>query len=263
MRIVAHQCRVAVEVIDAAQSHAALRAAEQRRPFVIGKVVLVPIVQHVENALPCRRVDIVCLAFRCARRQFVGMRRQLPQYLRYSLDREHHIGQPRHHRTARHAVKLRRFRILHDHHPSGRLDRCNPSGTVGRRAGQDHRHRELTVRRGQRIEQPINRAALAALGVRIEQPQTAVFHHQVAIGNADVHVIWLNLEPVLRGLDRERCMPGQQIDEVTFSLGIEMLHDQQCHAVQRGLRVKQPAHCLQTAGRCADPDDGIIRSAAS
>lgn len=50
-------------------------------------------------------------------------------------------------------------------------------------------------------------------------------------------------------------MPGQQIDEMTFFLGIEMLHDQQRQAVQR---IKQCAHRLQAAGRCADSDDGII-----
>lgn len=76
----------------------------------------------------------------------------------------------------------------------------------------------------------------------------ALAHNEISIGNADVDVIRLDLQAILRRLHGERGMSGQQVNQMALAFGIKMLHHDKRHAAERRFGVEEPTHGLQPAG---------------
>ncbi len=176
---------------------------------------------------------------------------------------QHEIDGARGDRALRHAVIVGFADVLRDNEAAVRLDRLEPNGAVGAGPRQDHADRTRAPFARQRIQKEIERQAHAVTLSRSRQPQRRlVVHRQIGAGRNDIDALALDRHAVGRLHDRHRRVAGQQVDHHAVVARIEVLDDDEGHAVIGRQRVEQLPARIEAAGRGADRDDRKIGAAA-
>ena len=177
------------------------------------------------------------------------------QRIGYVVDAEHQVHGAGRDGAPRHAVVLGLLGVLHDHQAATCLDGGKPDRAVLPRPGQHDAHRPLAVARGQGREQEVERQALAAGRIRLRQMQQAVHDRQVEAGRNDIHVVALEQRSVGGLHDRHGGLVRQQFHQQAVMGRVEVLHEDEGHAVAVGQPADQPGARLEPACGGADADD--------
>lgn len=84
----------------------------------------------------------------------------------------------------------------------------------------------------------------------------AATDRQISAGRNHVKLVWFDRHAVGRLTHLHRGMAGQELDQHALMGGVEMLDQNQRHAVTGGQCVEQFAARIQAAGRRPDADHG-------
>lgn len=149
----------------------------------------------------------------------------------------------------RHAGKIRRVGVLRDTQSTGSFDGLRTGRAIRTRTGQDHSDCALPLLLSQRSEKIIDRAAMAALFHRLTQMQPAARQGHREAGPNDVHVIGLDLDPVLDLDDRHGRTAPENVCHQALMLGSKMLDNHVRHAAVGNCRRKEGSQGLDAARR--------------
>ena len=202
------------------------------------------------------------LALRAAFRHALGAgeQRRVPQIFeeprRQFLDGRHDVRQSRVDGAARHAVELRRARLLHQHHARVFLDGFQPQRAVRAHARKNHPHAALALILGQRAQEEINRQPQAAWRARLEQMQHAVEDGHVLVRRNDIHAVRPDLRAILHLDDLHRRAALEQLGHDALARRIEVLDDDEGQSARRRHLLQEGFECLQSARRRAEANDG-------
>ena len=162
-----------------------------------------------------------------------------------------------------HAVIVRFADVLRDDETAAFLDRFQAKTAVGAGSGKDHAHAARAMIASQGIQQEVERKPRAVPGLRLRKPQRALFvDREIDAGRNDIDALAFDFHPVGRQQDRHRSMARQQIHHHAVVARVEVLHDDEGHAVVRRKRVQKLPAGVKAAGRGADCDDRKIRASA-
>ena len=246
-RILPQQVEIPATVVDAGQRHAPLDPAQQCARLIERKIVRGLSAQKIED-------------FGQLIRRMILRRQSLPpgvfgEDLGDLRDREHEVHGAGQDRAARHAVILGLVRILRDDEPALLLDRLQSQAAVAAGPREDHADRALAEFFGQRAQKEVERPARAVALARLRKAQDAIADREIGARRNEIDMLGLERHPVRCLLDRQRRMPGQQIDHHAGMRRIEMLDQNKGHARAAGEHAEQPADGIKAASRSAEPDD--------
>ena len=163
----------------------------------------------------------------------------------------------------RHAVVVGFADFLRDDEAAFRLDRLEPNAAVRAGSRENHADRARAAFARQRIQQEVERQAHAVTRLRSRQPQRGlVVHREIDAGRNDIDALAFDRHSVGRLHDRHRRVAGEQVDHHAVVARVEVLDDDEGHAVVGGQRAEQLPARVKAAGRGADRHDGKIRVAA-
>ena len=161
------------------------------------------------------------------------------------------VGKTGRDRTARHAVKLRALRGLHDDQTVSLLDRPDPVGSVRPCAGQNDRHRPVFIGLGQRAEKNIDRV-IDMLVVILMQMQDTCLDLHVVLGRKHDDRILADIHPVLGLHDLHGSIFCQDVRQKAAVIRRQMLDHYESHSRIRGQKRQKLLKRLQSACRGSD-----------
>ena len=172
--------------------------------------------------------------------------------------RKHKVDRAGHDRAARHAVIAGLVGVLRDDEPAFFLHGFQPEAAVGPGSRKDHADGARAAFLRQRVQQEIERQARAVTRLGLREVQGAVTDGKIGSGRNDIEMVALDRHSV-------RCLPhghrrvaGQQVHHHAFVGRIEMLDQDEGHAVAGRQRVHQLPAGIEAARRGADADDREI-----
>ena len=172
---------------------------------------------------------------------------------------EHEIDRAGRDRAARHAVIVGFAEVLGDDEAAFRLHRLQAETAVGAGSGKDHADGARSVFASQRIQEEVERKPRAVARLRPRNPQRAlVVDRQIDARRNDIDALAFDRHSVGRQQHRHRRMACEQVDHHAVVVGIEMLHDDEGHAVDARQRVQKLPAGVEASGRSADRDDRKI-----
>ena len=209
--------------------------------------------QQPEDALPqllfeggrLRRGQVLGAA--AERGEVAGEIRQPARELGRGQDR---IGHACADGAARHAVESGRTGLLREHDAARFLDRLGTARAVGARAGEHHPDRAAPALRGERAEQRVDGARIAA-----GDAQHAAREQERGVRRNDVQMVGGEGHAVARFGDRHCCLPGQDLGQHAAVRRVEVLHQHERHPGRRRQLGEQLRHRLQPPGRRTDAGD--------
>ena len=99
--------------------------------------------------------------------------------------------------------------------------------------------------------------------LRLRKPQRPFsIDREIDARRNDIDALAFDLHSVGRQQNRHRRMARKQIDHHAVVARVEVLHDDEGHAIDRWNRVQEFPACVEAAGRGADRDDRKITTAA-
>ena len=174
--------------------------------------------------------------------------------------RKHEIDVARRDGALRHAVIVGFADFLRDDEAAFRLDRLEPNAAVGAGSREDHADRARAAFARQRIQQEVERQAHAVPRLRPRKPQRRlVVHREIDAGRNDIDALAFDRHSVGRLQDRHRRVAGEQVDHHAVVARVEVLDEDEGHAVIGGQRAEQLPAGVEAAGRGADRHDREIR----
>ena len=176
--------------------------------------------------------------------------------------RKHKVHRARHDRAARHAVIAGLVGILRDDEPAFFLHGLQPEAAVGPGSRKDHADGARAALLRQRVQQKVERQARAMTRLGLREVQGAVADGEIGSGRNDIEVVALDRHSVRRLPHGHRRVAGQQVHHHAFVGRIEMLDQDEGHAVAGGQRVHELPAGIEAARRGAYSDDREVRWAA-
>ena len=177
---------------------------------------------------------------------------------------KHKIHRARHDRAARHAVIAGLVGILRDDEPALLLHGLQPKAAVGPGSRKDHADGARTALLRQRVQQKVERQARTVTRLRLREVQGAVADRQIGSGRNDIEVIALDRHSIRRLPHGHRRVAGQQVHHHAFVGRIEMLDQDEGHAVAGRQRAHELSAGIEAARRGTDPDDReLVRATAA
>ena len=152
--------------------------------------------------------------------------------------------------------------VLRDDEAALFLDGFQPEAAVGAGSRKDHADGARAVVLRQRVQQEVERQARAVARLGLREVQGAVADGEIGAGRNDIEVVALERHSVGGLPHGHRRVAGQQVHHHAFVGRIEMLDQDEGHAVAGRQRVQQLPAGVEAARRGADPDDDEISDAA-
>ena len=147
---------------------------------------------------------------------------------------EHEIDRAGCDGAARHAVIVGFADVLRDDEAAFLLDRFQAKAAVGAGSGKDHADGARSIFASQRIQQEVERQPRAVSRLRLRKPQRAlVVDREIDARRNDIDALAFDRHSVGRQQDRHRRMAGKQIHHHAVVARVEVLHDDEGHAVDR------------------------------
>ena len=172
---------------------------------------------------------------------------------------EHEIDRAGCDSAARHAVIVGFADVLRDDEAAFRLHRFQAETAVGAGSGKDHADGARPVFASQRIQEEVERKPRAVSRLRLRNPQRAlVVDRQIDARRNDIDALAFDRHSLGRLQDRHRRVARKQIDHHAVVARVEMLHDDEGHAVDGRQRVQKLPAGVEASGRSADGDDRKI-----
>ena len=251
---------VILDPLDLVDGHAPFDAAADRAWLVFREVVAGPRPQQDE--------DLLHRGLQFGRHQGPGPWKLAESVRGIGNEPGGHLGRRQlvvHHaggdRAARHAVEFGGGGGLGHDHASLALDGAHAGRAIAAGAGEDDADRPLVQVLGERVEEKIDRKALAAGFGGLQQLQRPAKKRHVPPRWYDVNAVDLHSHPVL---DFEHLHAGVAPYEVAKNARVvrcQMLHEHKRHArVGIGWHAREKClECGQSPGRRADAHDGEIQ----
>ena len=244
--------------LDARQRHPPLDAPLERTVLVEREVVNRHRAQDSDNV----RQEVL---HRLQRRRFRRLRHEdltalaRDQRLGDLRGAEHEIDRAGCDSAARHAVIVGFADVLRDDEAAFRLYRFQAETAVRAGSGKDHADGARSVFASQRIQEEVERKPRAVSRLRLRNPQRAlVVDRQIDARRNDIDALAFDRHSVGRLQDRHRRVARKQIDHHAVVARVEMLHDDEGHAVDGRQRVQKLPAGVEASGRSADRDDRKI-----
>ena len=176
---------------------------------------------------------------------------------------EHHIHRAGRDRASWHAIIVGFADILRDDETTALLDRLQAKTAVGAGSRKDHADGASSIFASQGIQQEVERQSCAVPRLRLRKPQRPFsVDREIDARRNDIDALAFDFHPVGRQQDWHRRMARQQIHHHAVVARVEVLHDDEGHAIDRRKRVQEFAARVEAAGRGADRDDRKITTAA-
>ena len=138
-----------------------------------------------------------------------------------------------------------------------------PEFPVSAGSGKDHAHGARAMLASQGIQQEVERKPRSVPGLRFRKPQRRLFvGREIDAGRNDIDALAFDFHAVGRQQDWHRSMARQQIHHHAIVARVEVLHDDEGHAIVRRKRVQQLPAGVKTASRSANCDNRKIRAPA-
>jgi len=112
---------------------------------------------------------------------------------------------------------------------------------------------------GERAEECVDRQAKAVRGRRLEQMERAAQDRQVLVRRDHVHVIGLDLHPILDLDDRHRRRALEQLDQHALVIRVEVLDDDEGGSALGRCMLQKEIERFEAAGRRPDTDNRDMR----
>ena len=146
----------------------------------------------------------------------------------------HEIDRARRNGASGHAVIAGFAHVLGDDETAFRLHGFQSKTAVGAGSGKDHADRARSIFASEGIQKEVERKPRAVSCLRLRNPQRAlVVDRQIDARRNDIDALALDFHPVGRQQDRHRGMTRKQIHHHAVVAGVEVLHDDEGHAVDR------------------------------
>ena len=253
-RVFAQKTHIVRHLLEPVQDHPAVDAAAEAARLVVGEVDARDLVHDLQDLAEVRLAR-GSRTLGPRRPGHVRVQRDAAD-LQGDLDRgEHEIHAAAGDGAARHAALLGRA-VLGEGDPPLGLDLFQPEGAVGRRAGQDHADRPVSLVLRQGAEEAVDGPVLAAGLLPGNQLQAPPRDDHVAVGRDDVDAVRLYPRPIPDLRDRHRGAPGKDRRQLAGVRGRQVLHEHEGHAGIDRQRAQHLGEGLEPAGRGADADDG-------
>ncbi len=179
-----------------------------------------------------------------------------PQLFGNTLGRENKIHVAGCRGTARHAVILRRLRILRKRDSTLSLDGLQSERAVRIRARKDHADGAVGLIFGQSAQEIIYRMPARAPLLAWLQAQRTFGDRHAGIRGQDINVIGFDPHSVTDLGDRKFCSSCQQFRQDTFVGRVEVRHEYESHSGIHPEMLKQLSERFEPAGGCSDADHG-------
>ena len=158
--------------------------------------------------------------------------------------------------ASRHPIIIGFGDILRDDETTAFLDRFQAKTAVGAGSGKDHANGARAMLASQGIQQEVERKPRAVSRLRLRKPQRPFFvDREIDARRNDVDAVPFDSHAVCRQQDRHRCVARQQIHHHAVVARVEVLHDDEGHAVDGRQRVQKLPARVKPSGRGADCDD--------
>ena len=155
-----------------------------------------------------------------------------------------------------HAVVIGFADVLRNDEAALALHRLQAKTAVSASSGEDHANGARSIFASKRIQEEVERQPRAMSRLRLRKPQRAlVVGREIDAGRNDIDALAFDRHSVGRKQDRHRRMTRQQIHHHAVVARIEVLHDDEGHAVDRRQRAEEFPARVEAAGRSADRDD--------
>ena len=176
---------------------------------------------------------------------------------------EHHIHRSGCDGASWHPIIIGFADILRDDETTTFLHRFQPKAAVGSGSGKDHADGASSIFASQGIQQKVERKPRAVPRLRLRKPQPTFFiDREIDARRNHIDALAFDFHAVRRQLDWHWRMARQQIHHHAVVAGVEVLHNDEGHAVERWKRVQEFPARFEAAGRRADRDDWKITTAA-
>jgi hypothetical protein len=250
---------VLVDVVDTRQLEAPLDSPRDGARLVVREIDTELALEHVVDgfdALPARR-----RRRRADRpgRGALGLA-VLDEHVRHLLRPEHERGDAGVPGGLRHAVELRRLRVLHDDETAGLVDVADATRTVAAAAGQHDGDGALPAVLGERAKEDVDGERQLLLPIALAEEQPAAGDDHLLLGWDQVDVVGLDQHAVLDEMDGEIGVTSEQLVHQALEVRREVLDDHEGHAAGQGHVVEERFERLEPSCRCADADDIRCRS---
>ena len=169
--------------------------------------------------------------------------------------RQHEVCDLARDHALRHAAVLGLQRVLCDDEPAARLDRPRALRPVGAGSREHDGHGAWAVRQRHRLEEKIERHARAMARLRLRHVKQAALHREIGSGRDDVEMVGLDAHAFGGLPHRHLRLAGQQVHHHAGVRGIEVLHQDESHAVRVRQGADKPLAGVETACGRADSDD--------
>ena len=185
------------------------------------------------------------------------------QRLRDLCGPEHQIDRAGCDSATRHAVIAGFAHVLGDDETAFRLYRLQAKTAVGASSRKDHADSARAIFASEGIQEEVERKPRAVSCLRLRNPQRAlVVDRQIDARRNDIHALAFDRHSVGRQQDRHRGMARKQIHHHAVVAGVQVLHDDEGHSVDRRQRVQKLPASIEASGRGADRDDRKLRGLA-
>ena len=175
----------------------------------------------------------------------------------------HEIDRARRDGASGHAVIVRFADVLRDDETAAFLNRSEAKTAVGAGSGKDYADRAGSIFTSEGIQEEVERKPRAVSCLRLGNPQRAlVVNRQIDARRNDIDALALDRHSVGRQQDRHRGMARKQIHHHAVVARVQVLHDDEGHAVDRRQRVQKLPAGIEASGRGANRDDRKLRSLA-
>jgi hypothetical protein len=135
---------------------------------------------------------------------------------------------------------------------------------IALRPGKDYADCAITAFLSHGVQQKVEREARAMARLGLREAQGAVGDGEIGSGRNDVEMLALEQHSIRRLAYRHRGVAGQQVNHHAFVGRIEMLDQDEGHAVAGGQRANQLPAGIKTARRGSYADDRkVLRAARS
>jgi hypothetical protein len=174
---------------------------------------------------------------------------------------EHKIHQTRHDGVSRHAAIAGLIRVLRDYQPAAFLDRFQPKASVRPRSRKDHADGKLAVLFRQSVQQKVEGQAGAVTRLGLREVQDAISNRKIRSRWDDIKMLPLYEHSVSRLPHGHGRVAGQQVHHHALVARIEMLDQNEGHAVTYRQRVHKLAAGIEASCRSAYTNDREVLGA--
>ena len=242
------QRQVVLQAVHAADRHAALHLAPQRRFLVLREIHAGALLQLGGGAGEQQRRRVVLQAAGP-----VAAAAEPGAELGAEGGRiSHQIHTAQGDRRPRHAIEASAFGCLHQRESAGTAHRPQPAGPIGARAGEHHGHTALPPAGRQRFEQCINRRARSEPRLRRHQAQAVAVEAGIAVRRQHNDLPRLQRGQVGGGDHRQPRAAPEQLHQLAGVLRSEMLSHHIGGSATRRQRAQQLLNRLEPTGRRTD-----------